>query len=537
MRKFILAFILLTALILNMSAGAVTYVTNIYDNFTQTETETPTEITDELYRYEMEYTNLSGAEVRVNFYSFLNSGGLFERTDNIAKFSYSASVDSDILFYKDGEMFRVVEVREDMSECINLTDAYSLWLFADSDNKFLTVQAILFEADGAKFIFEEGSNRVYLYGKLIGEYNDEPMTVMLTPKETVTEYTPVYEQDFTKSGATTDGWDIVNMSITSEGLGINTADLGSNAWAVYDENLGDSYRVSGTIKYSGNFGDFFFNSDAKAQDNTFVINNGYMINQNKYHMTAQTMIDGYTGNTHGHYVFDNLREVENSIKEVDGKNVYFEIVYDKGIISYICRCDDGEINSFVYDLADFTNTTARHRNGKFALRECSYSYWIKNIKIEKKTESRKRAFEDIAYFAQTQTDAMGNYALDFKFVDDITKYKAVITTTDRTYEIPDAEIITDTSVPSASLDFHKEEKAVIAELTMNNTFIGQNDTCFIIIAFYNSDNILIDMHVGRNFSGYEKAEIPETAKRASAFVWERVDSATPYPFRLNIDLT
>ena len=127
------------------------------------------------------------------------------------------------------------------------------------------------------------------------------------------KYVTIYEQDFTSANATTDGWTAVDMDITDAGFGNTEIVVGStppvsSGYAIFNQNLGDNYKVSGSLSYSGNIANFYLNSDAVAENSSATINNGYCISQNKVYLKAYKIIDGYDAYEYGHYAFSELAE-------------------------------------------------------------------------------------------------------------------------------------------------------------------------------------------------------------------------------------
>ena len=241
--------------------------------------------------------------------------------------------------------------------------------------------------ESGKFVLTEGS-----YSYWIKDIKIEKAS---------SEYVTLYEQDFTQSGATADGWIVENMSVTSNGLGneyvegddsfgASVNSYGSeDGYAIFNQNLGENYKISGTVNYSGNFGSFYLNTDGNVNfergDNQYIKpQNGYGINQNKINLSAGLVVDGNWG--WNQYQFTDLWEKANVTSGIDSVDVNFELAYNNGKITYICKCESGVINSFEFDLEEFSGDTTRFENGRFMLVESSYSYWIKNIKIETVSE-------------------------------------------------------------------------------------------------------------------------------------------------------
>ena len=205
------------------------------------------------------------------------------------------------------------------------------------------------------------------------------------------KYVTIYEQDFTSANATTDGWTAVDMDITDAGFGNTEIVVGStppvsSGYAIFNQNLGDNYKVSGSLSYSGNIANFYLNSDAVAENSSATINNGYCISQNKVYLKAYKIIDGYDAYEYGHYAFSELAENGEKNNDFDltqpevenPTNVDFEVTYNKGKITYTFKYADNIVNSFEY-----TISAPEHKSGLFAIAENSYDFVIKNIKIEK----------------------------------------------------------------------------------------------------------------------------------------------------------
>ena len=136
--------------------------------------------------------------------------------------------------------------------------------------------------------------------------------------------------------------------------------------------------------------------------------------------------------------------------------------------------------------------------------------------------------ESYENIARTTADSSGNYTLDFVFKGDITKYKAEVRENGVVEEFGKATLIDTNQTSQIKLAMEKNGNEITAHLVASNAFMGENEECVLMLAFYDSESRMIKLSVGENYQKSVTAEIPVGAEYAKAYAWRDMNSPLPY---------
>ena len=74
----------------------------------------------------------------------------------------------------------------------------------------------------------------------------------------------------------------------------------------------------------------------------------------------------------------------------------------------------------------------------------------------------------------------------------------------------------------------KNGNEITAHLVASNAFMGENEDCVLLLAFYDRESRMIKLSVGNNYQKSVTAEIPVGAKYAKVYAWRDMNSPLPY---------
>ena len=203
-------------------------------------------------------------------------------------------------------------------------------------------------------------------------------------KKEISKYITVYEQDFTKAGATTEGLDVVGATVdATDGLKLANGDA-----FIYDKTLGNKYRISGKIdiKSDATWANFdykiFLNSDANVADGVFSAQNGYIFHAWKYSYRIDLLLNGKHGSDMGHYAlasFSGGKDLSN-VGELN-----FELEVDGTYLTYTITSPDGATVYATKTTYNLSNANTNWTDGIFGISNptANTEIRIKNLKIEK----------------------------------------------------------------------------------------------------------------------------------------------------------